>query len=103
MFDPFFPLLLLGGPVLLGLMLWIEARRRTSFLRPRGETYLLGFVAAFALSQWLTLLAVNRYGEGMTEEQFNLLALLSFVLAGFFVAGTYTVVALIRRRREIGN
>jgi hypothetical protein len=55
----------------------------------------LGFVAAFALSQWLTLLALI--------EQFNLLALLSFVLAGFFVAGTYTVVALIRRRREIGN
>jgi hypothetical protein len=99
-FDPFFALFLLAGPLLLLLLIWMELRRKTSSVWPALETYLLGFIAAFALSHWLTFFAVERYGDGMSAAKFELVALLSFAAAAGLVIVIYVVIALIRKRRN---
>lgn len=100
MFDPFFPLVLLGGPLTLVMLVVYELQRRDRSLMPRGPSIGLAIVSAGGLWVWLIALGVERWGKGMDENGFGELVRHALLPAIACVVACYCLLAALRSRRS---
>lgn len=100
MFDPFFPLALVFGPLALAFLLWGEAKRDTRRIWPRSISLLLAIPAALGLFSWSLMIAVIMFGEGMNPVGFQQASVFAASVAVFIIAASYGFVAYLRRQKN---
>ena len=93
MFEPLFPVVLLCGPLALAVFLRIEANRNTCSIWPQPTNVLLALAGMWGLTDWVLMLGVVLFGEGMREGSFDLLIAVSIFASVAFVTGGYWFVS----------
>ena len=99
MFDPFFPVALICGPLAWAILLWVEAKRATPRIWPSSMSILLAVPAAWGLSYWIILTAVILFGEGMNQAGFERAIFFAIMAAIVIVVASYCLVAYRRKHR----
>lgn len=99
MFDPFFPVPLICGPLALAIFLRHEATRNTRSIWPRPKSALLVLAAMWGLTYWGLMLSVVLFGEGFKENGLNRLIALAISASVALVIGSYCLV--VRRRTQM--
>jgi len=98
MFDPLFPIALLGGPLALTILLRLETNRSTRSIWPRLTSVLLALVAMWGLTYWFLMLSVLLFGEGMKAGGLDRLIVLAISASVALVIGGYWMV--VRHRTQ---
>ncbi|MBX7534026.1 hypothetical protein K3165_13910 [Qipengyuania sp. 1XM1-15A] len=96
MFDGFFLIGFLGGPLALAYLLEGEAKRASSTLRPRLRSILLAPFAAWGAFTWI-LMAIVVLADGVNEQAFFWAQIASAFLTVVILSLSYA--ATVRRRR----
>jgi hypothetical protein len=97
MFDPFFPLLLIGAPVPLLMLIVYELRRRDRSFTPKGTSIGLAMVSAGGL--WVLLIFGN-FKDGISEDAFGQLVRHELWPATACVIGCYCLLSAVRGWRK---
>jgi len=99
MFDPFFPVALICGPLALALLLSVEAKRTTQRIWPLSVSLLLAIPAAWGLSYWLLMIAVILFGEEMNGAGFQRATIFGITASIIIVVASYCLVTYRRKHR----